>query len=303
VQSALPLLHARGNRTTGAHLLSDAEIVRLAGILAGQGIRKIRLTGGEPLLRRGIVALAGSLAAMPGVETLALTTNGVRLASLAAPLREAGLAAVNISLDSLQPDRFAAITRRRRFDDVRAGIDAALAEGFTRVKINAVIMRGINDDELAAFAAFAHEKDIQVRFIEYMPFAGNRWRSVGYISAEEMRARLATRLRLEPSDDGDASVAETWRMAGRKGSLGFISAMSCRFCDRCERLRLTADGALKNCLFSGEELSLRDALRHGASDEDVLTLLRRSLEGKAAHHAPVAILAEAAGRSMVRTGG
>ncbi|MFZ1731535.1 MAG: GTP 3',8-cyclase MoaA [Bacteroidota bacterium] len=286
-----------------SHLLSDTEILRIVGILAGQGIRKVRLTGGEPLLRTDIVELARNLTAIPGVETLALTTNGVRLAHMAGALRDAGLSSVNVSLDSLQADRFAVITQRRQFETVCAGIDAALTAGFDHVKINAVIMRGVNDDELFAFADFANERDIQVRFIEYMPFAGNAWQRGGYVAGEEMRARLSTRFCLEPVSTADASVAETWKMAGRHGSLGFISALSCQFCDSCNRLRLTADGALKNCLFSDHEISLRDAIRQGASDDDVLALVRSSLHGKNANHAPVASLAAAAGRSMVRTGG
>ncbi|MFO7916751.1 MAG: GTP 3',8-cyclase MoaA [Anaerolineae bacterium] len=252
-------------------ILRYEEIARLTRIAADLGIRTIRLTGGEPLVRRDIVELVSLLARIDGIDNVNLTTNGTLLAPMAGKLAEAGLKRVNISLDSLRPDRYAAITRRDNFDDALAGIKAAKEAGLIPVKVNMVVMRGINDDEVVDFAQRSRSHGWHVRFIECMPLGGqadNAWRE--YISSDEIRRTVEDALgTLTPAEIESKGPSRTWRLPGAKGTIGFISALSHNFCDHCNRLRLTADGRLLPCLLSDMEFDLRAPLRSGA-DKDAL---------------------------------
>ncbi len=283
-------------------MMRAEEILRFAALCATQGVRKIRLTGGEPLLRHDLVELVGALRALPGVDTVALTTNGMLLARHVSALRAAGLDAVNISLDSLRPERFRVITGSDALDEVLRGIDAALVAGIGTVKINTVVMRGVNEDELADFVALARATPLEVRFIEYMPFDDNAWRSDRMMSAADMRVALGERFALRPLASGDA-VAKRFAVEGLRGTIGIIASMTEHFCDGCERLRLTADGAMKVCLFSPGELNVRDLMRAGADDEALLRAIRAALQGKWAAHPGAEALRQLHNRSMIRIGG
>lgn len=286
-----------------ADILTYEEIVRVARVCAAQGVRKIRLTGGEPTVRLGIETLVAQLAAVPGIETLALTTNGVRLVELAGRLREAGISRLNISLDTLRPDRFAQITRRDEFPRVMTGIDAALAAGFPVVKLNVVLMAGVNDDELFDFVEFARARPINVRFIEQMPFPRNNWSTGSSVTAAAIKARLAERYALTAMPALDGQVATDFRLDGICGTISFITPLSEPFCDSCARLRLTADGSIKSCLFHPAEVNLRAALRDGSLDEQITALLLEALGRKPAGHPPAEEMARAAHRAMNDIGG
>ncbi|MFF2078805.1 GTP 3',8-cyclase MoaA [Kitasatospora sp. NPDC058162] len=268
-----------------AETLGDDEVVRLVRIAAQRlGVRSVRLTGGEPLLRRGLVGLVGRLAAL-GVE-LSLTTNGIGLARTAAGLREAGLGRVNVSLDTLRADRFAALTRRDRIADVFAGLAAAKAAGLDPVKVNAVPVRGVNEDEIPELAAFAVEHGYRMRFIESMPLdAQGSWDRAAMVTAEEVLARLGERFELVPVGRSGNAPAEEWRIAGTDTVIGVIASVTRPFCGGCDRVRLTADGQLRNCLFATEESDLRALLRGGADDGRIEEAWRASVTGKGPGHA------------------
>ncbi|MBD0693597.1 GTP 3',8-cyclase MoaA [Streptomyces sp. CBMA123] len=268
-----------------ADALDDDEVVRLVRVAVERlGMRSVRLTGGEPLLRRGLVGLVGRLAAL-GVE-LSLTTNGVGLARTAAGLREAGLGRVNVSLDTLRADRFAALTRRDRIGDVIAGLAAAKAAGLDPVKVNAVPVRGVNDDEIPELASFAVEHGYLMRFIESMPLdAQGSWDRAAMVTAEEVLARLGERFELLPVGRSGNAPAEEWRIAGTDTVIGVIASVTRPFCGGCDRVRLTADGQLRNCLFATEESDLRALLRGGADDARIEAAWRASVAGKGPGHA------------------
>ncbi len=250
-------------------VLRYEEIVRLVGIGAGLGIRHLRLTGGEPLVRKGVVDLVRMLRQVPGIESISMTTNGVALAPIARALRDAGLSRVNVSLDTLRPERYAAITRRGRLEDALAGIEAALSVRLTPVKINMVVVKGVNDDEAVDFARLSLEQPWHVRFIEFMPLGQHAEQARrAYVSSDETRAQIETALGpLAPAEIVAHGPARTWRLPGAVGTIGFISALSEHFCQSCNRLRLTSDGKLVPCLFSDREYDLRGVLRAGADDE------------------------------------
>jgi cyclic pyranopterin phosphate synthase len=266
--------------------LTDDEVVRLVRIAVHRlGIAKIRLTGGEPLLRRGLPGLVARLHDLaPGVD-LSLTTNGIGLARNASALHEAGLRRVNVSLDTLRPERYAAITRRDRLTDVLEGLRAARAAGLSPVKINAVPVRGINDDEIAELTAFSIENGYRMRFIESMPLdAQQAWDRDTMISAEEILNRLAERFELEPIGRVDNAPAEEWRIFGSTTTVGVIASVTRAFCGSCDRVRLTADGQLRNCLFATQESDLRALLRGGADDAEIERAWRISVAGKESGH-------------------
>ncbi|MGI6302922.1 MAG: GTP 3',8-cyclase MoaA [Verrucomicrobiota bacterium] len=287
-----------------AELLSFEEITRVVRLGARMGIRKLRLTGGEPTMRAELPELVATLSAIEGLDSIGLTTNGLMLERLAVPLRAAGLTHLNVSLDTLRPERFERMTRRPGLQRVLAGIEAGLAAGFEAIKLNTVVIAGENDDELEAFAKLAMERPLYVRFIEYMPFRGNGWSAAHMLPSGELLARLRRRWPLQPSgEDGPHAVVRSYRAPGFAGSIGFISSMTEHFCDGCNRIRLTADGAVKSCLFQAAEVSLRDAMRSGADDAELALLMHRALSGKWARHPSAEQLVDGQGRAMTQIGG
>ena len=267
-------------------ILTYEEIERVARVFHGLGVTAVRLTGGEPLVRADVPVLVGKLAAI-GFDDLSLTTNGTGLVHLAPALAAAGLRRVNVSCDSLQHDRFAAITRRDAFDAVLEGMSAAEAAGLAPVKVNVVLMRGVNDDEILDFAAFARNTGRPVRFIEYMPLdADHAWERPDVVPGEEIVARIRAEWPLEAvgSRDDDPAPADRYRFADGRGEIGVITSVTDNFCGTCNRVRLTADGALRNCLFATREWSVRDLLRSGATDDELAALCREAVWAKAAGH-------------------
>lgn len=272
-------------------ILRYEEIETIVRAAAELGISKVRLTGGEPLVRLGIVDLVRMLARIPGVDDLAMTTNGIFLSRYAQALTEAGLRRVNVSLDSLRPERFHRITRLGQVEDVLAGIEAARREGLEPVKINTVVIRGINDDEIVDLARKTSEAGWNVRFIEWMPvgeaalLSECRWRE-RVVTAKEVRQKIeATLGELQPVKASTGSgPARYYRLPGAKGTLGFITPISEHFCYRCNRLRLTADGQLRPCLLSDQEIDLRTPLRQGADVAQIKALLLQGIESKPLQH-------------------
>jgi cyclic pyranopterin phosphate synthase len=266
-------------------LLSFDEIVRVAMVAASLGVRSLRLTGGEPLVRKGLVSLVSQLSHL-GLDDLSLTTNGMLLAPLAAALASAGLTRVNISCDSLRADRFNAIRRRGDLATVLSSMDAAEAAGLLPLKVNVVILRGVNDDEILDFAAFARETGRVVRFIEFMPLdAQGQWDKSQLVAGREIFEQISAVWPLQATQTGGSAPAERFRFIDGGGEIGLISSVTQPFCGSCNRLRLTSDGALRNCLFSDDELSVRDLIRDGAGDAQIAVLLRRAVWEKFPGHA------------------
>lgn len=270
-------------------ILTTDEIERVARIAAADGISTFRLTGGEPLLRRDIVDVVARLARIESPEgpvTIAMTTNGIRLPELLPALVEAGLGRLNISIDTLRRDRFAELTRRDRLEEVREAIAAAAASGLRPLKLNAVAMRGVNDDELVDLVEFAVAHDAQMRFIEQMPLdAGHTWDRAQMVTREEILEALGRRWQLTPVPGRGGAPAERWALDGGPHTVGVIASVTAPFCGDCDRMRLTADGQLRNCLFSTTEYDLVPLLRGGATDVQVDAMLRSCIAGKLAGHA------------------
>ena len=253
-----------------AEMLQDDEVLLLVRLFASLGFDKIRLTGGEPTVRAHVVDLVREIAAVPGIRSLSMTTNGVLLGKLAQPLKDAGLQRVNISLDTLDTVRFKKITRWGSFDQVWEGIQASEAAGLTPVKLNAVVVRGFNDQDIAGMAALTLDNPWQVRFIEMMPFGGaTDLQRQQVVTAEEMRSQIEAELGpLTPGNNGKLDgEARIFRLPNAKGELGFISSVTAPFCAACTRARLTADGKLRLCLLRDKEVDLLTPLRAGASLE------------------------------------
>lgn len=286
-----------------AEILTYEEILRVAKIFVAMGIKKIRITGGEPMVRRDVDRLLSALSRLDGLETLAMTTNGTLLAPRAQVIKGAGVTALNISLDTFSADRFEQITRRNDFETVKNGIDAALAARFPSLKLNMVVIGGFNDDEIMDFADFAFEHPINVRFIEFMPFKNNEWCFDKVVTYREMKDTIEKRYRLEPLESEPSAVAKDFSLSGGRGSVSFITSMSDSFCGTCNRLRLTADGSVKSCLFNPAEISLRDLMREGASDADIEGMILYSLSLKPEAHAPAEEIAAQDNRSMIEIGG
>jgi cyclic pyranopterin phosphate synthase len=272
--------------TPTSELLSDDELVRIAGICVTRlGVTSIRLTGGEPLVRRGVVGLVTRLAELQPRAELSMTTNGIGLSTVAAALRDAGLDRVNVSLDTLQRDRFAALTRRDRLEDVIAGLSAAVDAGLTPVKVNAVVMRGCNEDEVSALLRFCVERGYELRFIEQMPLdAQHAWDRSAMVTADEVLASLSAAHRLTPVGEQGHDPARRYLVDNGPATVGIIASVTRPFCGACDRLRLTADGQLRNCLFAREESDLRAALRAGASDAELALRIGAAVAGKRAGH-------------------
>jgi cyclic pyranopterin phosphate synthase len=267
-------------------LLTYEEIVRTIEVFACHGITKIRLTGGEPLVRRGVVDLIKRIARIEGVKDLSLTTNGVLLKDYARDLAEAGLRRINISLDTLQAERFAYITRRDRFKEVWEGIEETMRQGFSPVKINVVVMKGFNDDELRAFARLSLAYPLHIRFIEFMPVGGvSHWDGQEIIPfsriMEEIKG-IGELVPMGPYENG--GPAKRYYIKGGKGEIGFISPITSHFCAQCNRLRLTPDGKIRTCLFSDEEIDLKGALRKAGGEAILEEILYQALQAKPEGH-------------------
>ncbi|MCO4763808.1 MAG: GTP 3',8-cyclase MoaA [Myxococcales bacterium] len=278
-------------------LLRFEEIVRLVRVFVSMGINRVRLTGGEPLTRRRVVDLIGQIAAIDGLEDLAMTTNGHLLPSLAAPLRAAGLTRLNVSLDTLDADNFARITRQGDLSSVIAGLDAAKEAGFSDIKLNAVMLRGMNDAEAPDLLAYARDSGFTLRFIEYMPIGTDDfWGPKSFISGGELRdilLKAGWTLRLDEGSDakggGPARYWAAWPRgvdpASEPGTpVGFITAVSDHFCATCNRVRVSPVGILRECLSTPGALSLRDAMRHGDDDAALAASIRDALDGKVDGH-------------------
>ena len=269
-------------------LLTDDELVRLIRIgVERLGITEVRFTGGEPLVRRGLAGIVAGTAALRPRPEISLTTNGIGLERLAESLHAAGLDRVNVSLDTLRPGTFRDLARRDRLPDVLAGLAAAAATGLAPVKVNAVLMRGINDDEAVPLARFCLEHGYQLRFIEQMPLdAQHGWRREGMVTADEILADLSGAFWLTP-DDPDArgsAPAEAFLVDGGPARIGVIGSVTRPFCGACDRVRLTADGQVRNCLFATTESDLRGPMRDGASDGELAELWRRAVASKLPGH-------------------
>ena len=266
-----------------ADILSYEEIYAVAEAAAGLGINKIRITGGEPLVRAGLPELVQMLAQIGAIDDISLTTNGILLARYAAELKSASLRRVNVSLDTLKPDKFKHITRGGNLDDVRKGIEVAESVGLNPIKFNVVVTSGINDDELLDFASKTITDGWHVRFIEHMPFVrGDNASSL--VSVSEMRQRLAVLGELEPCSFKGNGPAKYFRLPQAKGTIGFITPVSEHFCFHCNRLRLTADGKLRPCLLSEAEIDLKQSLRNGLSNAELKRLIKKAVTGKPLRH-------------------
>lgn len=284
-------------------ILTFEEIYRLSSIFVEMGISKIRITGGEPLVRKDLEQLFQMLNSLPGLETLALTTNGVLLPNKIEALKAAGLKCVNISLDTLNAERFQRMTLRDEWHPVMTGILAAEAAQFQSLKLNVVVIKDQNGDELLDFVEFVKNRPMNVRFIEYMPFKDNSWNSDGVLSYSDMKAMISERYQLDPIDGKPGDVAKDFSIRGHRGTISFISSMTDSFCSTCNRLRLTADGSIKSCLFYEPELNFRHELRRGCSDEDLRNMILSALQMKPEAHPPMEELAGMANRAMVEIGG
>jgi cyclic pyranopterin phosphate synthase len=287
-------------------LLSYEEIARVAAVAAGLGIRSIRLTGGEPLVRRGLDELVRLLVAVPGIDEVALTTNGLLLADQAEGLRRAGLSRLNVSLDALREDVFRLVARREGLDRVLAGLDAARRAGFPAVRINAVSIRGLTEEEIVPLARFCRQRGFHLRFIEFMPLdAQGEWAAPQVLAGQEVRAILERELGpLVPEPTADpGQPAVDWRWADGGGRVGFIDPVTAPFCDRCDRVRLTADGQFRNCLFSTREWDVRGLLRGGGTDAEVAELLRGCVAAKRTAHGIGSPGFERPARAMYQIGG
>ncbi len=288
--------------TPHPELLTNAELLRVIDAAAAAGFRKIRLTGGEPTLRPGLVELVRAIKATPGIEHIAMTTNALRLRHLAQPLREAGLDRVNISIDSLDPQKFREVTRGGKLADVWAGLAAATEAGLAPIKLNAVIVRGMNDDEVVQLARLTTRYPWELRFIEVMPLTGVAGLAQeGVISSAELLARIDTELGpLEDLGQASSDPARRYRIPDAPGKLGFISSVTDPFCATCNRMRLTADGRLHLCLLRDDEIDLRAALRSGATPQELEQIVRHAVAVKPwGHGLPEGILPTVRGMSQI----
>jgi cyclic pyranopterin phosphate synthase len=266
-------------------VLTYEELLRLVTIGTSMGITKVRVTGGEPLVRKGVYDFLKSLSTLGPLEDLSLTTNAVLLGANLDRLKQAGIRRINVSLDTLRRDRYREITGYDQFEGVWAGLEKALEMGFAPIKINVVAMRGINDDEFIEMGRLTQKYPFHVRFIEYMPIGNARMDPKGKLLTSEIKQILAPLGALLPvSRQINDGPAQRYRIEGAPGELGFISSVSHHFCDRCNRLRLTANGQLRVCLLSDQQTDLRTPLREGASDEALARLIRQAVRNKKAHH-------------------
>ncbi len=288
-------------------LLTFEEVTRVAELLVDRfAITSIRLTGGEPTLRSRLdrlISMLSDVGGRAGAVDLAMTTNGSTLARQAGRYAEAGLGRINVSLDTLRPDRFVELTRRDELSSVIEGIDAAIADTSMSVKVNAVVMAGVNDDEVVELAAFGRERGVEMRFIEFMPLdADQAWSGAGVVSGDEIAARVTERWPAEPVER-TAAPATRFRYLDGRGTFGVISSVTRPFCSGCDRVRLTAEGQVRNCLFAAGEIDLRAPLRDGADDDELAELITRCVAGKAEAHGIGNVNFIRPARSMSQIGG
>jgi len=288
------------------NLLTNAEILRIATLFVKSGVVKIRLTGGEPTVRKGIAEIIGSLNELRslGLKSIGMTTNGLALHRRLPNLVENGLTHLNLSLDTLDPFKFEIMTRRRGHDAVLKTLDVALASNLHSVKLNVVVVKGLNDQEVNDFVDMTKDKPISVRFIEFMPFTGNNWDKQKMVPSSQLLEQIVARYpdaTRAPDELND--TARSWKIPGHVGSFGFISSMSDHFCASCNRLRLTADGQIKVCLFDAKEVSLRDEIRKGASDAELLETIGLAVSGKKEKHAGMEDIDVIKNRPMILIGG
>ncbi|AOA64110.1 hypothetical protein PP7435_CHR3-0513 [Komagataella phaffii CBS 7435] len=291
--------------TPSEETLTSDEIIRIVKLFASQGVTKIRLTGGEPTVRTDIVDLVQSIKQVPGIKEICMTSNGLALhRKLPALIRNGGLTSLNLSLDTLVEGKFLLITRRNGLSAVLKSINKALELGVPKLKINVVIMKGVNEDELLNFVALARDNQIEVRFIEYMPFDGNKWSNNKMITYQDMLDNIRVsypsirRIAHKPGD-----TAKLFEIPGFLGTIGFITSMTENFCSSCTRLRITNDGNLKTCLFGNDELDLKTLLREGTSDKRMLEAIGAAVKLKKASHAGLGDLENMPNRPMILIGG
>ncbi|XP_065872796.1 GTP 3',8-cyclase, mitochondrial [Euphorbia lathyris] len=290
--------------TPNPQLLSQNEIIRLANLFVSSGVDKIRLTGGEPTIRKDIEEICLQLSNLKGLKTLAMTTNGITLARKLPKLKECGLTNLNISLDTLISAKFEFMTRRKGHERVMESINAAIDCGYNPVKVNCVVMRGFNDDEICDFVELTRNKPINIRFIEFMPFDGNVWNFKKLVPYSEMLDRVAKKFdNLKRLQDHPTDTAKNFKIDGHLGTVSFITSMTEHFCAGCNRLRLLADGNLKVCLFGPSEVSLRDPLRCGADEDGLRKIIGAAVKRKKASHAGMFDIAKTANRPMIHIGG
>lgn len=268
-----------------SHLLTTDEIILISKLFVQQGVRKIRLTGGEPTIRKDLVDIIKQLKEIPKLENVSITTNGLVLTRNLVAFQRAGLDSINISLDTLQPKKYEEITRRKGFERVIAGIDLAVQLGY-KPKVNCVVMKNFNGDEICDFVEWTKDRMVDIRFIEYMPFSGNRWHTEKMLSFKEMMDKIKEKFPdFEALPNAPNDTSKAYKVPGYAGQVGFITSMTEHFCGSCNRLRITADGNLKVCLFGNKEVSLRDAIRHGCSEDDLIALIGASVMRKKKQHA------------------
>ncbi|KAK0573203.1 hypothetical protein LWI29_004285 [Acer saccharum] len=290
--------------TPNPQLLSQNEILHLASLFVASGVNKIRLTGGEPTIRKDIDQICLQLSNLKGLKSLAITTNGITLARKLPLLKECGLTSLNISLDTLVPAKFEFLTRRKGHEKVMESINAAVDVGYNPVKVNCVVMRGFNDDEICDFVELTRDRPINVRFIEFMPFDGNVWNVKKLVSYSEMLDIVVKQFpSLRRQHDHPTETAKNFKIDGHLGTVSFITSMTEHFCAGCNRLRLLADGNFKVCLFGPSEVSLRDPLRQQASDEELREIIGAAVKKKKASHAGMFDIAKTANRPMIHIGG
>ncbi|XP_048373038.1 molybdenum cofactor biosynthesis protein 1 isoform X1 [Sphaerodactylus townsendi] len=287
--------------TPKSELLTTQEIITLARLFVNEGVDKIRLTGGEPLIRPDVVDIIAQLRNLEGLQTIAITSNGINLGRMLPRLKQAGLNAINISLDTLVPAKYEFIARRKGFHKVMEGIHKAIELGYNPVKVNCVVMRGLNEDELVDFVALTEKQPLDVRFIEYMPFSGNKWNFKKMVSYKEMLDTIKQRWpELEKlSCEEASSTAKAYKMPNFQGQVSFITSMSEHFCGSCNRLRITADGNLKVCLFGNSEVSLRDYLRSNATNEELVQVIGAAVGRKKKQHAGMFNISQMNNRPMI----
>lgn len=279
-----------------ADMLTEEELITAVEAAASLGITKVRITGGEPLVKKNIVSICRNVAAVEGIQEVCLTTNGVLLPQYAKPLKEAGVKRLNLSLDTLQPDKYTYITRIGTMDTFRAGLDAAFEAGFEKLKINSVLIGGFNDDEIEALANLTMEHPVDMRFIELMPIQNHdEFGQEAYVPYSRVLEKLPEAMPLP----GDGGVAKLYRLPGAKGNIGLISPISAHFCSECNRIRLTADGKLKPCLHSADEYSIK-----GLDYAGMRAVFEQAIRNKPAWHGDLdAVHRSQAGRNMNEIGG